>query len=189
MSDSRITVIREDVFTVDDVMSANECAAVIEHAERAGFEAATITTPGGVRVENDVRNNDRLIEDDHARAADLWGRLREFVPAFLSGRQAIGVNERFRTYRYHPGQRFRAHEDAPYRRPNGEQSLLTLMVYLNDSFEGGETMFRDTPVAPKTGMALLFRHELLHEGRAVTAGVKYVLRSDMMFNPVGRISA
>jgi hypothetical protein len=29
-------------------------------------------------------------------------------------------------------------------------------------------------------MALLFQHQLLHEGCVVTSGVKYVLRSDVM---------
>jgi hypothetical protein len=36
-------------------------------------------------------------------------------------------------------------------------------------------------------MALIFEHQLLHEGAAVTQGRKYVLRSDVMYNPVGRI--
>jgi prolyl 4-hydroxylase len=34
-------------------------------------------------------------------------------------------------------------------------------------------------------MALLFDHHLLHEGAAVMSGRKYVLRSDVMYGPVG----
>jgi hypothetical protein len=30
-------------------------------------------------------------------------------------------------------------------------------------------------------MALLFQHQLLHEGSEVTSGVKYVVRSDVMY--------
>jgi hypothetical protein len=30
-------------------------------------------------------------------------------------------------------------------------------------------------------MALLFQHEVLHEGCAVESGVKYVLRTDVMY--------
>ena len=40
--------------------------------------------------------------------------------------------------------------------------------------------FHDVSVTPKTGLALLFQHFLLHEGSSVTSGVKYVLRSDVM---------
>jgi hypothetical protein len=43
-------------------------------------------------------------------------------------------------------------------------------------------------VTPAKGMALLFRHELFHEGSALAKGRKYVLRSDVMYNPPGRYS-
>lgn len=71
-------------------------------------------------------------------------------------------------------------------------SLLTFMIYLNEGYEGGETQFDDAAKSPpgesvsvagKVGMALVFEHELLHEGAEVTAGVKYVLRSDVMYGP------
>jgi predicted 2-oxoglutarate/Fe(II)-dependent dioxygenase YbiX len=183
----RSVELRDGVFTVSDVLTSEECQTLVQAAEHAGFEAASIVTAAGARIEPSVRNNARLIEDNFDRASDLWERIGGFVPPFVNGRQAIGVNERFRFYRYDPGQQFAGHEDAPFRRANGEQSLLTFMIYLNDDFQGGETIFRDVGVTPKTGMALLFRHELFHEGRPVMAGRKYVLRSDVMFNPPGRI--
>jgi hypothetical protein len=37
-------------------------------------------------------------------------------------------------------------------------------------------------------MALIFRHELFHEGAEVKSGKKYVLRSDVMYGPVGRLA-
>jgi len=36
-------------------------------------------------------------------------------------------------------------------------------------------------IEPRAGMALLFQHRLLHEGSEVTDGVKYVVRSDVMY--------
>src|SRR6266436_493544 len=104
-----------------------------------------------------------------------------------SSRQALGLNERLRFYRYGPDQQFAAHVDGSFVRANGERSLLTFMVYLNDGFEGGETKFTETTIQPRKAMALIFRHELLHEGAAVTSGRKYVLRSDVMFGAVGYI--
>ncbi len=64
-----------------------------------------------------------------------------------------------------------------------ERSLLTLMVYLNDGFAGGGTAFHDfdVEVVPRTGMALLFQHPVLHEGCVVKSGAKYALRSDVMY--------
>ena len=55
------------------------------------------------------------------------------------------------------------------------------MIYLNEDFEGGETAFEHTVVRPRLGSALLFFHAILHEGREVTRGQKYVLRSDVMY--------
>ena len=68
-------------------------------------------------------------------------------------------------------------------RSDDEQSLLTFMVYLNEGFAGGETRFFESgvTVTPRTGLALLFQHFLLHEGASVTAGVKYALRTDVMY--------
>jgi len=178
----------DGIWLIRNFSDASECEALIRHAEAKDFEAASITAAGGTEVDTAIRNNARIIEDDFARASMLWERVRAYLPPFLSGRQAIGVNERFRFYRYDPGERFAGHEDAPFRRANGESSLLTFMIYLNDGFGGGDTSFREVTVAPEAGAALLFRHDLFHEGREVIQGRKYVLRTDVMFNPPGRIS-
>jgi hypothetical protein len=37
-------------------------------------------------------------------------------------------------------------------------------------------------------MALIFKHELFHEGTEVKSGKKYVLRSDVMYGPVGHLA-
>ena len=99
----------------------------------------------------------------------------------------IGLNERFRFYRYDPGEQFAPHTDGCFRRDNGEESLLTFMIYLNEGCEGGETNFGEVRIVPKTGMTLIFDHYLLHEGAAVVSGRKYVLRSDVMYGRVGHL--
>jgi predicted 2-oxoglutarate/Fe(II)-dependent dioxygenase YbiX len=140
----------------------------------------------------EIRNNERVILDDPERALDLWQRVSQYIPSTIGKWRAIGLNERFRFYRYDPGQRFALHHDGSYRRPNGEESLLTFMIYLNEGFEGGETRFllpyyydvneRDVSVVPETGMTVCFVHELVHEGTPVIQGRKYVLRSDVMYS-------
>jgi predicted 2-oxoglutarate/Fe(II)-dependent dioxygenase YbiX len=177
-----------DIWTVPSFASATECESLIARAEAIGFEAATINTQRGAERDDTIRNNDRVIIDDHDLANDLWQRLKPHIPPFVAGHQAIGLNERFRFYRYDPSQRFRGHVDNAYTRATGEASLLTFMIYLNDAYEGGETTFPDQIVVPERGLALLFHHEIFHEGRPVLSGRKYVLRSDVMFNPVGKIS-
>jgi hypothetical protein len=180
--------IANGIYTSPEFLTPAECDDWIALSERVGFEAATLATMGGSELQKDIRNNDRVILDDHDRAFELWLKLEPAVPCILEGRQAVGLNERLRFYRYDPGQQFRGHVDAPYRRENGQSSMLTFLVYLNDGYEGGETKFDDAVVTPAKGMALLFRHELFHEGSALIKGRKYVLRSDVMYNPPGRYS-
>jgi prolyl 4-hydroxylase len=52
---------------------------------------------------------------------------------------------------------------------------------LNDDFEGGSTDFTHDTVAPERGAGLFFHHPHLHRGAPVTAGRKYVLRTDIMY--------
>jgi len=172
------------VFTVDEVMTPDECSQLVARIEQLGPEDAPIKTPRGFVMRPDVRNNTRVMFDDHALARMLFERLFETIPTPLEGLRAVGANERFRCYRYEPGQRFAPHYDGSFRRDRFEVSQLTLMVYLNDGFGGGETAFHDLggrKVVPRTGMALLFQHHTRHEGCEVTSGVKYVLRSDVMY--------
>jgi len=187
LGQAMINSIASGIYTVDDVFTAAECSSYIAESENLGYSAATLETRKGPVLDQTVRNNSRVIRDDQALAAILWRRVREHLPAFIDGCQAIGVNERFRFYRYEPSQYFAGHTDGSFRRDNGEESRLTLMVYLNDDCTGGETAFSDVIVTPRQGMALVFRHELFHEGRPIKSGRKYVLRSDIMFGPAGRL--
>ena len=91
-----------------------------------------------------------------------------------------GLPKDLRFYKYAPGQRFKMHKDGPWHE-DGLTSQLTLLVYLNDGFTGGDTDFRDFRVKPDTGAALLFIHDTWHEGAAIESGTKYVLRSDVMY--------
>lgn len=91
------------------------------------------------------------------------------------------MNERFRFYRYDPGQLFDWHRDGAFTRSARERSMFTLIFYLNDGFEGGSTDFTHDTVAPERGGALFFHHPHLHRGAPVESGRKYVLRTDIMY--------
>lgn len=178
----------DGIFTVPEFFSPEECVDFIASSEKAGYEAASLATIDGPKLEPQIRNNSRFIFDDFELALKLWQRSRHHIPLMLKGKQAVGFNERFRFYRYDAGQQFAGHVDAPFRRSTGEVSQLTFMIYLNDNFVGGETKFDDLSIKPKVGMALIFQHELFHEGSTITKGRKYVLRTDVMYNPPGRFT-
>ncbi len=167
-------------------MTEVECRELIDRAESANFEEAPINSASGTRVVSSVRNNERVMFDDVELAASLWARVRDEVPVMLDGRQARGLNERFRFYRYSKGQKFDWHSDGSFERTNGERSFLTFMIYLNSGYQGGATRFDNASVSGATGMALVFAHGLIHTGAEVEEGTKYVLRSDVMYGPIGQ---
>lgn len=185
------TEFTQNIFTVTNVLSPEECQEYINYTEEIGFSDAPITTAAGPIMSPGIRNNTRVMFDSEKIANKLWQRIQEFPPKRCEGRDVIGLNERFRFYRYVPGQRFAPHGDGYYARENGERSFFTFMIYLNEDCEGGETKFFFSPILgqkeeliikPKTGMALFFKHAILHEGTTVTSGKKYVLRSDVMYS-------
>ena len=183
--------LNEYVFTVDNFLSLEKCDAYIKMGEDIGYEEALIHTADGIVRVSQHRNNDRVIFRNEAIAEKLWTIAEDFLPTEIEGRKPIAINELIRFYRYDADQQFNWHQDFPYERDNGEKSLLTLLVYLNDGFEGGETSFDDSfsdepfdelQVSPKQGTALFFWHETHHKGEPVIEGRKYVMRSDVMFS-------
>lgn len=176
------TELHPQIFIVENFLSKEACSRYIELAERQEFEEAKININGTQVMHKGVRNNDRVLFFDEDLANDLWHKVRPFVPEKFGSSKAIGLNEMFRVYRYEKGQRFKMHRDGSYERNATEFSILSFLIYLNEDFTGGETEFRKiTTVKPKTGMALVFHHPLRHEGKEITDGLKYVLRTDIMY--------
>ena len=80
-------------------------------------------------VPTHIRNNGRVIIDDEELALCWLGRAHTFLPRVVDNNTVIGFNERFRFYRYKPGQIFKAHRDGSFdRRKPLEFSLVTFMV-------------------------------------------------------------
>lgn len=169
------------VFVVPDFFTKKECKDWIAFSEAKGYEEAKINTGRRQIIMKSVRNNERVIYDDLDLAEQLWLRVQPFVPKETEWSNACGLNERFRFYKYQKGQEFKPHKDGSFLRNIHEWSSYTFMVYLNEEMEGGETKFREVMIKPQTGMALIFKHELVHSGCPVKEGLKYVLRTDVMY--------
>lgn len=177
---------------IDGFLDPPTCAALVRRAEQVGFQAASVTFASGPAMAEHIRNNDRVTLDDPALADALWQRLRAAVPHLPDSPSAIGLNPRFRFYRYDAAQRFKPHRDGAVRLPDGIASRLTVLFYLNADFAGGDTVLMPQgprpdqagsriAIRPTPGGVLLFSHGTWHEGQAVAQGRKYVLRSDVLY--------
>lgn len=180
------------IWTVPSLFTKAECAEILAGTEGAEWLAATVNRAEGRAVDARVRDNTVAIVRNPALADELYRRIRPHVPARMSvelggearaERAAAGVFLPLRVYRYEVGQHFGLHEDQSYFGPDGEVSFLTLLVYLNEDFEGGETEFpeQQKTIVPSIGTALLFQHRVLHAGNRVITGTKYVLRTDVLY--------
>ncbi|PTT91181.1 iron-regulated protein [Pelomonas sp. HMWF004] len=181
-------ILGHGIYRLPQVFSTADCARFIQQAEGFGFEPATINTETGVRFESEVRNNDRVIFDSTELALEVWQRVALDLPPVWTARGLAGLNERFRFYRYTAAQKFDWHVDGPFERSNGERSQLTLLIYLSDGYEGGATTFDVDGTVKEVhgdcGDVVVFPHRLRHRGSVVTAGTKYMLRTDVMYYPL-----
>ncbi|MCJ1343583.1 hypothetical protein MMC31_001779 [Peltigera leucophlebia] len=167
------------------------------------------TTPAKPQKGEAVRVNDRFEVWDESFAERLWGEtgLRQLVMGRVRdekgsvegwGGDVCGLNPRIRIYRYGKGQFFGKHYDdsnaITLSNIPAAKTTWTLLIYLSTCV-GGETVFYpelpskskqkfhgEIVVQPEVGMALLHKHGqecLLHEGRVVEGGEKWVIRSDL----------
>jgi hypothetical protein len=201
-----VAAAREDAgpgcYVLSRVMSPRECRRLIAAAEAIGFSHAGLAIGDDTyRVNLAVRNNLRVVLDAPALATGLWPRIRGLIDAQHEGAAIRGLNWRFRVYRYEVGMRFFPHVDVRTSLPDGE-TRASVVIFLNEEFEGGSTRFFEQKhkgsrrgegrgrkfdnrvrfeLRPPVGGAVVFDHLLLHEGSEVTAGVKYAVRSDLIY--------
>lgn len=195
-SASEVTTVLEDdvsptMLVALPVLSPAEAAAWIAWGEAKGFAIERHAQTMHIAH----RDNGRLAVESDAIAAAIFERLRPWVPARIGRRVPVGCSPNIRLYRYGVGQRFGRHVDLASRLASGGVTEFTVLLYLSDvgdGLAGGETLFyadhhAKEPLyrfAPCAGAALVHAHGdrcLTHEGAAVAAGVKYLLRTDLAY--------
>lgn len=212
----------ELLVTLDPLLRPDECAGLIARGDAAGWKKSSVSGGGHGRTgREDARTNEFCVLHDTQFAQLLWERVRAHVLPDLThipfntylntetrGKEwsAVGVVDKLRLYKYSPGEEFPEHVDYKTGRDivrggkrYRQQTFITLLVYLNEDFDGGTTNYwvnhegihcrflrdvEDKPpshrIQPVTGRAVLQEQNLLHEGSAPTRGTKYVLRTDIL---------
>lgn len=171
----------EYIYSIENFWSVSKCNEFIQRSESIGYQEALIQTDFGQKRLEQVRNNQRVLFTDNDLAHEIWDELKPYCPATIGNSEVVGLNELFRFYKYEKGQMFQKHRDQSFIRNERESSYYTLLIYLNDDFEGGATSFNLLELTPKKGTALVFLHNLEHEGKVLISGTKYVLRTDIMY--------
>ena len=163
---------------VQALLSPAECDFLAARAGPMLAPSVVIDPQTGRHFQNPVRTSDGMafpyVEESPAIHA-----LNRRIAAVTGTDVAQG--EPLQVLRYRPGQQYRPHSDAVAGEAN--QRILTVLIYLNRDYEGGETRFVQTGLTYRgePGDALAFwnvdeagRPDPLaqHAGLPVTAGVK-----------------
>lgn len=165
------------VLRFEGLLTPIECNYLVDAATPL-FKPSVVVGDSGKQMPNPIRTSET--------AAFPWPLENPAVHAInrrlaaVSGTRAE-QGEPLQVLRYHPGQEYRPHFDAVPGLEN--QRHLTALIYLNDDYEGGETLFTKVGLSVKgrRGDAILFRNsdaagaqcdDTMHAGLPVTKGVK-----------------
>ncbi|MBP7650275.1 MAG: 2OG-Fe(II) oxygenase [Phenylobacterium sp.] len=177
------------ILSIPSLLPTWICAYVRALAEPALGRGLVLVDDGG-EEERDERSNRVMhfgLVDSDVILELVNLRLSQAAEMPPENAEGLGV------LHYSPGERYRPHMDYIPDTPANAQQLAvmgqrvrTLLVYLNDAFEGGATVFPRLEAAfrPPPGGALIFDSvtpegemdpRTLHEGSPPTSGEKWVI--------------
>lgn len=170
-----------------NLLSPEECEALIAAAEPRMARSLTVATRTGGEEVNDDRTSDGMFFQRGEN--EVVTRLEARIARLLNW--PVENGEGLQVLHYRPGAEYKPHYDyfdpaepgTPTILRRGGQRLATLVIYLNDPERGGGTTFPDVhlEVAPRRGNAVFFSYarpqpdtRTLHGGAPVEAGEKWI---------------
>ncbi|WP_102693870.1 2OG-Fe(II) oxygenase [Rummeliibacillus pycnus] len=167
------------VVVLGSVLDDEECDVLIQLAK----ERLQRSKIGGTREVSDIRTSNGAFLTDINN--DLLARVQKRVSVIMG--IPIEHGEGLHILNYQPGQEYKEHFDyfASTSKAASNNRIATLVIYLNDVEEGGNTFFPklNFSVSPQKGMAVYFEYfyndqmlnELtLHGGAPVVKGEKWL---------------
>lgn len=179
---------------IDNVFAPTTCRALIDEADRDRWLTSTAEIS---RAANGPYTGLVSADDDRPRfavldapvlALRLFYRLIERLPETRDGAELAGIKPLLRCVEYRLGEGTQLHGDPIRETADGLRSAMSIVVFLNDQFEGGGIEFPELGrlVEAKAGRAVVFPHALMHVDHVVERGRKFVLETDVFYSRVWR---
>ncbi|MFE7063908.1 2OG-Fe(II) oxygenase [Sutcliffiella sp. NPDC057660] len=166
------------IVVLGNVLSDDECDELIKQS-RDRMQRSKI---GNAREVDELRTSSSMFFQEGEN--DIIARIEKRTSQIMN--IPVEHGEGLQVLNYKKGQEYKAHFDffSSASRPVNNPRVSTLVMYLNDVEEGGETYFPklNFSVAPKKGMAVYFEyfydnHDLneltLHGGSPIIKGEKW----------------
>ncbi len=182
---------------VPNLLSKERCQELIALSEATGYDEADISYAAGAKMNKEHRDNSRCLLRSEELRLELENFMLPHIPmklpiiklgGIIEQKEFLRLSGNFRFYKYQQTQKFNKHRDGNILEEGG-LSLVTVLIYLNsvNKGAGGETnicdRMLDKPflVTPEEGKVLMFNHALIHSGEELKEGIKYILRTDLIY--------
>jgi prolyl 4-hydroxylase len=178
-----------DIVVIDDLLSAAECEELIAQSQQKLKPSTIIDPDTGAARPIDARSSEGAFFQRAETA--LVQRLEQRISALMNWPAEYG--EGLQVLHYRSGGEYKPHFDyfplektgSAIHLAKGGQRVSTLILYLNEVEQGGETTFPQVglSVTPRRGTAVYFSYcnslgqidpATLHGGAPVLAGEKWI---------------
>ncbi len=169
------------IVEINNFLSDQECDDLIEYSKTQTLVKSKVLSEKG-DVESDNRDSEQLwLEDNKHYVVTKIATLSKKIT-----QKPTNHMEYLQFLKYNKGGYFKEHYDPEINyKSDTNDRIYTIIIYLNDDFEGGETYFKNlnTTIKPKKGKAVIFKsldkngnilEKSLHQGSEVTSGIKYM---------------
>ena len=195
----KIVIIKEKYtyHEIENVFNKSECNIIINLAKNHLVRSLTI----GDKINNIRTSYQTWLNDNNQNVINFTTKLHKLINTYSNTKLYYENTEQLQVVRYKKGQEYKPHYDVcnPYGNINEQEKIeckkdlekmkslryATILVYLNDDFTGGETIFPklNIKIKPKIGKVLIFYSldskqntilDSFHGGLPITSGVKWI---------------
>jgi hypothetical protein len=169
------------ILEINNFITEKECEDLIEYSKTQTLLKSKVLSESG-NVDSDNRDSEQVWFEDNShyvvkKIADLSSKITQKPSNYM---------EQLQFLKYNKGGYFKEHYDPEVNyKSDTKDRIYTIIIYLNDDFEGGQTNFKNLNMSinPKKGKAVIFKSldekgnilkNSLHQGSEVKSGNKYM---------------
>jgi len=177
------------------ILNEEELKIINDYVDKLTFQQNTLFDSNGkMKIDNSVRSSlGSSMNEEHDATKLLHSKINESLSVYKeevskinmmfqyypvpAGYSTTCYRESIQVLEYHPNQEYKFHHDTS-NDPNSKEyhRIISVVLYLNDEFEGGGTEFPHQTFKPKPGYGLFFPSNWCfpHSGQKVLSGKKRV---------------